>query len=560
MSFATSARGGESGAGPLEAGGAAAAKTSRGMARKRAGDGEVERASGRGVGSTRKCGRKQRRNEAAPLARDAREWKNNPAAKSRTPIGPERSSGISPQISVPVAARGPPHVRCKRKRSGGFEPRVWEENLLITKVLQVGKATARTVPRLCAVAAAWRVAGCGYRGHGVRGAGGASSASFVSALLTVSALASLLGSRRISRLRARRPDVADGRGGLRAPPSKGACGVWRRWRRAKGAMASRTAARTTRCACTRPSRSAPAFNACASTAPRTPSRPACVGRLRHRPPDALFSRAGIPDYHLGGCTGEPFSNNKLDVPVCGGDGCGGSKPSCCDCADGPSDCTSSACAASAAIGQMVGRHYCWREGPAGEPPARGHAVGDRARAVRSPTLRRRLSRRSTAKRTEATMPLPATDAQSAIRRGWGALGTGGEVRVSAIGASISPTRWSGAARSRDICGMCPASLVEVSSLGVAVSRRGKPHVPRKGTPIPEVYTTTAESGGRRRDACGVCGGDDVPGMRRGPGSFSPPVLGVPGACVDFAKPEQVALVNHTCNGCDGRANSGKIVD
>jgi len=53
MSFATSARGGESGAGPLEAGGAAAAKTSRGMARKRAGDGEVERASGRGVGSTR---------------------------------------------------------------------------------------------------------------------------------------------------------------------------------------------------------------------------------------------------------------------------------------------------------------------------------------------------------------------------------------------------------------------------------------------------------------------------------------------------------------------------
>ena len=61
------------------------------------------------------------------------------------------------------------------------------------------------------------------------------------------------------------------------------------------------------------------------------------------PADPLFSRAGIPDYHLGGCVGcdgAPNSGNVLDAcGVCAGLGCAPSDETkrswCCDCAGVP---------------------------------------------------------------------------------------------------------------------------------------------------------------------------------------------------------------------------------
>ena len=54
----------------------------------------------------------------------------------------------------------------------------------------------------------------------------------------------------------------------------------------------------------------------------------------------VFERAGVPNYHLGGCVGcdgVPNSGAVLDeCGVCGGNGCAGDDPSlwgwCCDCA------------------------------------------------------------------------------------------------------------------------------------------------------------------------------------------------------------------------------------
>jgi hypothetical protein len=167
MSFATSARGGESGAGPLEAGGAAAAKTSRGMARKRAGDGEVERASGRGVGSTR--GRCAVANSDATRPRRSPETlvsgKTIPRRNHERPLVQSGAREFPRRFQSPWQPGD-------RLTSGVREKDLEDLNRVCGKKIcllrKYYRSTARTVPRLCAVAAAWRVAGGGWRsGTGV---------------------------------------------------------------------------------------------------------------------------------------------------------------------------------------------------------------------------------------------------------------------------------------------------------------------------------------------------------------------------------------------------------
>ena len=439
------------------------------------------------------------------------------------------------------------------------------------------------------------MAGCGlrvavrHRGHGVRGAwAGASSASFVSALLvTVSALASLprlAADFDFARVDQTSLVTVAGASALFAV-EEDACGVCGGdGTSCEGCDGVENSGELyDACGkCLHPTQpvGASAFNAsCVDCAGDTPHGPRVLddcGVCRD-PADALFSRAGIPDYHLGGCIGcdgEPFSNNKLDAcGVCGGDGCGGSKPSwCCDCADEPFGLhVVDLCCECRHRTEWWGAITAGAKGP---PESHQRAV----------TLWE-TGRELVALADAEAQTLAAVDGQknrsddvtASYRRaialfdaGWGALSEPeANDQSECYRREYISNAMGSAARSRDICGMCPASLVE----GFEPGGGGEPGEANRtclgceGTPIQTgglFYDDCGKCGGEDAgiDACGVCGGDNstCPGCDGVRGSFLTAGFDACGACVDFAKPEQVALVNHTCNGCDGRANSGKTFD
>ena len=99
------------------------------------------------------------------------------------------------------------------------------------------------------------------------------------------------------------------------------------------------------------------------------------------PADAAFSRAGVPDSHLGGCVGcdgIPNSGNELDAcGVCAGLGCAPDDPTkrswCCDCAE-----TAFGTHVVDFCCQCVDRATHWHalSGGAAEGPPAGHALAE----------------------------------------------------------------------------------------------------------------------------------------------------------------------------------------
>lgn len=260
------------------------------------------------------------------------------------------------------------------------------------------------------------------------------------------------------------------------------------------------------------------------------------------PADPLFSRAGLPDYHLGGCVGcdgVPFSGIALDpCGVCGGRGCSNSEPSlrswCCDCDGVPfgPHIVNFCC-------QCVHRENHWSalsEGTSKGPPETHSVALDmwtrgRERVVNGSlelnNFRAALELSSAEGEQVSTygrsdvVYRPFREAREYFKRGWDAIRDPGSDDNSTCYREVYLE--GNATNPRDICGVCGGD----NSTCLGCNPSG-PDL--RGDPFPD--------GGLLLDDCDVCGG----------------------ANADVDHCQMCFGSNETCNGCDGLPNSGKVKD
>ena len=257
------------------------------------------------------------------------------------------------------------------------------------------------------------------------------------------------------------------------------------------------------------------------------------------PADPLFSRAGIPDYHLGGCVGcdgVPNSGNVLDAcGVCAGLGCAPSDETkrswCCDCAGVPfgPHIINFCC-------ECVDRFAHWGalSGAKGPPEnhsraeflwAKGRSIladADAAAAhLRSDIANRTAAGLGATFNRSETVYATYVDAIAHFDAGWEAISHPSSDDLSECYSDVYLT--GNASNPRDICGVCGGD--NSTCLGCV------PNAPNQlGSPIPD--------GGLFSDDCGVCGGEQG-------------FVDDCGVCFGG---------NETCVGCDGVPNSGKVMD
>jgi hypothetical protein len=254
------------------------------------------------------------------------------------------------------------------------------------------------------------------------------------------------------------------------------------------------------------------------------------------PTDPLFSRTGLPDYHVGGCVGcdgVPFSGSELDpCGVCAGRGCKSSEPSlrswCCDCAGVPfgPNIVNFCC-------DCVHREEHWLELTDGifNGPPENHSIAvelwtrGRERVING-SLELNLFRMSLALEGDiftrsSVIYKPFRDALDYFRRGWDAIKDPGSDDNSTCYRDVYLE--GNATNPRDICGVCGGD--NSTCLGCNPLN---PNI--DGDPIPD--------DGLLSDDCDMCGGEN-------------------------SKIDYCAMCfgsNATCNGCDGFPNSGKVTD
>ena len=242
------------------------------------------------------------------------------------------------------------------------------------------------------------------------------------------------------------------------------------------------------------------------------------------PTDSTFSRAGVPDYHLGGCVGcDGVANSGMELDVCGvcgGKGCDGDDPSlwswCCDCAgvaggssviDLCCDCVDAATFYPS--GSKPATHLqieaLWEQG------RMAYAAATDALATFDSTSKKRVA----ADDHFATAEQAFTDAWTLVTQ---------EKNADQTGAMCFPTLSANAqaANTRDACGVCQGDTS--TCIGCSVGSVAVPIGP---------------FGGLHEDDCNLCDGQN---------SYD-----VCGVCVG-------GDTSQGCFGCDGIEASGKVFD
>ena len=248
------------------------------------------------------------------------------------------------------------------------------------------------------------------------------------------------------------------------------------------------------------------------------------------PTNATFSRAGVPDYHLGGCVGcdgVANSGTTLDVcGVCGGNGCEGEDSSqwswCCDCT-------------GVAFGSHVKDLCCsCVDGdtyyPNGVKPDAHTQIEElwelgQTKYVAAKAALTALSSQTSGERMHAEGAQALfQEAKTAYEQAWALVETQRTVQGTTMCyPTLTPDEMVNKI-GRDACGTCSGD--RSLCLGCSVG----------DTPLP-----IGPLGGLHEDDCGVCVGSNV--------------YDVCGVCEGFNTEG-----NNNCRGCDGVTASGAVND